>query len=74
MYIADVSPSTAEQTERRVQGMSEVQRAAERRLTVAVEAMRQAQQSAERAHTQLYDVSAQAGTRNICVSMCILCL
>ena len=41
----------------------ELQRAAEKRLAAAVEAMRQAQGSADRAQTQLFEVSSQAEER-----------
>lgn len=41
----------------------ELQRAAEKRLAAAVESMRQAQASADRAQTQLFEVSSQAEQR-----------
>jgi homeobox protein cut-like len=52
-----------EQMEEKVANVREIQKAAEKRLALAVESMKQAQASAEQAQNQLYDVSSQAESR-----------
>ena len=49
-----------QQASTRITEIRDIQRAAEKRLAVAVESMKQAQASAERAQNQLFDVSNQA--------------
>ena len=61
--IAKYSIEIEEHAEQKVRDIIELQKAAERRLTGAVEAMKQAQASAERAQSQLFEVSAQADNR-----------
>jgi len=61
--IAKYALEVEERANEKVKDMSELQKAAERRLTGAIETMKQAQASAERAQSQLFEVSAQADNR-----------
>lgn len=61
--VAQRSAEINELAESRIAEVRDLQRASEKRLAAALEAMKQAQQSAERAQNQLYEVSAQAEDR-----------
>lgn len=64
--VEEVNKRTSEMedhSESRIATIYEVQKAAEKRLASAIESMKQAQISAERAQTQLYDVTSQADMR-----------
>jgi homeobox protein cut-like len=52
-----------EQTKTKISYILDVQKAAEKRLAVAVSSMKQAQLSAEKAQNQLYEVSSQSENR-----------
>jgi len=63
--IAKYALEVEERADEKVKDMMELQKAAERRLSGAIEAMKQAQVSAERAQSQLFEVSAQADNRYV---------
>ncbi len=52
-----------QQAERRISEVKEAQRTSEKRLAAAIESMKQAQHSADRAQTQLFEVSTQVEWR-----------
>lgn len=64
--VEEVMKRTVEvedQAESKIAEVKEVARAAEKRLAAAVESMRQAQASADRAQTQMFEISSQAEER-----------
>lgn len=63
--IAKYALEVEDRADEKVRDIMELQKAAERRLAGAIEAMKQAQASAERAQSQLFEVSAQADNRYV---------
>jgi chromosome segregation ATPase len=61
--VKERSREVEETADGRINEMREVQRGSERRLAAALESLRQAQQSADRAQSQLFEVSSQAESR-----------